>query len=174
MNCYQPLSGALCSLSVPPPDIKQLPPVDAPALPAQKTPVPLPKELMFLVPEQSASTQTKRPVSTTDSSTSALGSSVCSPPPPQQTVTKSPPVPLLSSFHSSHLELQSVPESTGKLPVPSLSSSHGARAEPGNNIHTTSAHAGLTYKYPHWTCEDSWKGICAGPQMVDSANEAGH
>ncbi|KAK3554831.1 hypothetical protein QTP70_034847 [Hemibagrus guttatus] len=50
------------ALSVPPPDTKQLPPVDAPASPAQKTPVPLPKELVFLVPEQS----TKRPVSTAE------------------------------------------------------------------------------------------------------------
>ncbi|KAK3542039.1 hypothetical protein QTP86_011342 [Hemibagrus guttatus] len=52
------------ALSVPPPDTKQLPPVDAPASPTQKTPVPLPKELVFLLPEQSAFAQTKRPIST--------------------------------------------------------------------------------------------------------------
>ncbi|XP_027010876.2 uncharacterized protein LOC113648052 isoform X2 [Tachysurus fulvidraco] len=59
------LPSAALSIT-PPPDTKQPPPVKAPALTAQKTPVALPKELMFLVPEQSASTLSTRPVSTAD------------------------------------------------------------------------------------------------------------
>ncbi|KAK2834650.1 hypothetical protein Q7C36_015351 [Tachysurus vachellii] len=56
------------ALSITPPDTKQLPPVND--LTAQKTPVALPKELMFLVPEQSVSTQSMmRLVSTADIST---------------------------------------------------------------------------------------------------------
>ncbi|KAK2863731.1 hypothetical protein Q7C36_002885 [Tachysurus vachellii] len=53
-------------------------------------------------------------------------------------VTSSPQLvsefaPLHSSLDSAHLELQSEPESTRTLPVPSLSSSLGAHAEPGSN-----------------------------------------
>ncbi|KAK2861024.1 hypothetical protein Q7C36_005190 [Tachysurus vachellii] len=62
------------ALSITPPDTKQLPPVNA--LTAQKTPVAFPKQLMFLVPEQSASTQSMRPVSTADISTTD-SSQVC-------------------------------------------------------------------------------------------------
>ncbi|KAK2861055.1 hypothetical protein Q7C36_005221 [Tachysurus vachellii] len=57
-------------------------------------------------------------------------------------VTSSPQLvsefaPLHSSLDSAHLELQSEPESTRTLPVPSLSSSHFAHAEPGSNPETT-------------------------------------
>ncbi|KAB5576914.1 hypothetical protein PHYPO_G00204000 [Pangasianodon hypophthalmus] len=51
------------ALSIPPADTKKEPVDDLPAL---KSPVPLLKQLMFLVPEQSRSTRTERTVSTTD------------------------------------------------------------------------------------------------------------
>ncbi|KAK2861042.1 hypothetical protein Q7C36_005208 [Tachysurus vachellii] len=57
-------------------------------------------------------------------------------------VTSSPQLvsefaPLNSSLDSAHLELQSEPESTRTLPVPSLSSSHVAHAEPGSKPENT-------------------------------------
>ncbi|KAG7335264.1 hypothetical protein KOW79_001860 [Hemibagrus wyckioides] len=53
------------------------PSASAPASPAQKTCVPLPKQLMFLVPEQSAATQTKRPISTAADNSTVESSPVC-------------------------------------------------------------------------------------------------
>ncbi|XP_060721098.1 uncharacterized protein LOC132842439 [Tachysurus vachellii] len=51
--------------------------LSAPALTAQKTHLVLPKELMFLVPEQSASTQSTRPVSTAADISATDSSPVC-------------------------------------------------------------------------------------------------
>ncbi|XP_056598240.1 uncharacterized protein LOC130416212 [Triplophysa dalaica] len=90
----------------------RLSPVDAPAVPALKTPVPLPKELMFLVHEPSASTQSKKGVSATEGSisracrtlsfeesnkdepcSSAPPPSVCVPPPVRPTAQSTPTLP---------------------------------------------------------------------------------
>lgn len=40
--------------------------------------------------------------------------------------------------------------------------------------YNTSAPAVLANYRSHWTCEDRWEGLCAGPQALASPNEEGH